>query len=323
MSSEYLSTQTTPSLRQRVTLMRMLVIAAWSMTLLFVATPLTSSAQPLDGVDITFYGYISPNVTKVLTLGHLQADDPSLAAELVSPQYADDFFGSFTQFTDYEFAADLDPQYLDRIDEADEYMVFKGMLDSVDGIKPGYLMFLSTSQQVFVIFGYQDAAEDLFHLAGQTIQASAVPQTYADFNRVDLADDGDIDSAATGLAQPIPKPQPAPTRTPRPAPTQAPANASSRSQDQTTAVFRDPYSYVGEEVVVSGEVFVIAQDTDGTTYIVLADQRGGTLSGFLIAYPGAVPGVGEGDRISVTGVVVGVEDLEGDLLPLIVASDIN
>ena len=164
--------------------------------LVVFAAPSTSLAQSEDGIEVTFYGYISPDEDTVISLGHLVADDPSLAAELVSPQYADDFFDGFTQFTDHEFAADLAPRYIDRIDEADEYMVFEGMLDAENGDDPGYLMFLSTEREVYVIFGYQDDAEDLFGLAAETIQAGKAPLRYLDFTRVALSEDGTVDESS-------------------------------------------------------------------------------------------------------------------------------
>lgn len=182
---------------QRSAWTRLFAVIAWTITLLLFAAPVTSSAQALEGVEATFYGYFSPDVETVVTLGHLQADDPSLAAELVSPQYADDFFSGFTLFTNHEFAADLDPRYLDQIDEADEYMVFKGMLEGAEGIKPGYLTFLSTSQQVFVIFAYQEDASSLFGLAEETIKARKAPVMFADFTRIELTDDAALEEGSS------------------------------------------------------------------------------------------------------------------------------
>lgn len=248
-------------------------------------------------------------------LGHLKPGDPSLAAELVSPQYADDFFSGFKTFTNHEFAADLDPTYLDQIDEADEYMVFKGMLDLEEGIKPGYVTFLSTSQQVFLIVGYQHDAQDLFLLASQVIREGNAPLTYSTYTRVDLGAEGTID--------PTLAPSNGGTTARRPAPTQVPASRSPRSQDQSAAVFSNPTSYIGETVVVSGDVLVSYLDNDGNTVIVLANQSSGYVMGFLIGYPGAAPGVTEGDHLTVTGIVLGVEETDTAVLPVILATNIN
>ena len=167
------------------------IFITWLIALVVLAAPSTGLAQAEDGIEITFYAYISSDADTVVSLGHLVPDDPSLAEELVSPQYADDFFEGFTDFTDHEFAADLPPRYIDRIDEADEYMVFEGMLELEDDTEPGYLMFLSTEQQVFVVYAYQDDAEDLFRLAQETIEAGEAPLRYSDYTRVELTDSGD------------------------------------------------------------------------------------------------------------------------------------
>jgi hypothetical protein len=288
--------------------LRTLVIAAWAMMLLAVTAPGTVSAQALDDVEVTFYGYFSDDASTVLSVGHMKPGNPALAGELVSPQYADDFFSGFTLFTDHEFAGDLAPQYIAQIDDADEYMVFKGTLDFVDGAKPGYLTFLSTSQQVFIIYGYQADAADLFGLAAQIIRDGNVPTEYAEYTRIELSDAEAVDGVQRSSAS-----------APRAQPTQAPARSSSGAQDQSAAVVSDPNAYIGESVVVSGTVAVITQDTDGTTYILIASGSGG----FLVGYPGKVSGVSEGDRVTVTGVVIGAEDVEGELLPLILASEVD
>jgi hypothetical protein len=292
--------------------LRIMVVAGWAMLLLVVATPVLASAQALDDVEITFYGYFSADASTVLSVGHMKPANPALAGELVSPQYADDFFGGFTLFTNHEFAGDLASEYIAQIDDAEEYMVFKGTLDFVDGAKPGYLTFLSTSQQVFLIYGYQSDAADLFGLAAQIIRDGDVPTEYAGYTRMELSDAGDVDGVQPSSAS-------KPASAPRAQPTQAPARTSSGAQDQSAAVVSDPNAYIGESVVVSGNVAVITQDTDGTTYILIASGSGG----FLVGYPGKVSGVSEGDRVTVTGVVIGAEDVEGELLPLILASEVD
>jgi len=165
-----------------------------------------ASAQNLPGVTTSSYGYFSPDGSTGLTLVHLEPDDPSLAGDLVSPQYADEFFDGFTMFTDYDFAGDLDAAYINQVDDADEYMVFSGDLNSYDGIRPGYVILLSSSQQVFLMVGYQTDADDLFDLAAETISEGEAPEEFGDFFRVDLEDfdlessgsQGGFDTADTG-----------------------------------------------------------------------------------------------------------------------------
>jgi hypothetical protein len=158
----------------------------------------TAATQNTAGTKIDFYGYFSDSGLSSLMLGHMQPNDPGLAAELVSPQYADDFFSSFKSFTNYDFAADLPYTYIDQIDEADEYMVFAGSLDFYDGVKPGYVIFLSTSQQVFLLIGYQEMAGDLFGLAALTIQQGTAPAQYLGYVRLEMTDDGDVASQNGG-----------------------------------------------------------------------------------------------------------------------------
>jgi hypothetical protein len=178
-----------------------LCLVAVAAVLLFglAAQALPAAAQD-DGIAYTFYGYFSPDVETAITLGQMTADDPSLAAELVSPRNADDFFEGFTLLTDYDFADNLDAGYIDAVDDADEYMVFAGDLDYIDGVEPGYVIFLSTAQQVFVLFAYEDDADDLFGLAAEAIDEGDAPEEYSDFTRFDLSDDavseGDVDEPA-------------------------------------------------------------------------------------------------------------------------------
>lgn len=170
-------------------------------------SPGLASAQSIPGVESSNYGYFSPDASIGLTLVHLDPDDPSLAGDLVSPHYADDFFSEFSIFTDYEFANDLGATYINQVDDADEYMVFSGDYDSYDGIKPGYVILLSSSRQVFLMVGYQTDADDLFDLAAETISEGEAPEEFGDFFRVDLEDfdlessgsQGGFDAADTGV----------------------------------------------------------------------------------------------------------------------------
>lgn len=150
-----------------------------------LSVPAASAQSTIDG-EMHSYGYFSSDVSTSFTVIHLEPNTATLAGEMVSPQYADDFFSGFTIFTNYEFASDLDPKFIDQIDEADEYMVFSGDFDSYDGVKPGYTILLSSSQQVFLFVGYQADAEDLFGLAEQTIADKEPPAEFGDYTRMDL-----------------------------------------------------------------------------------------------------------------------------------------
>lgn len=150
-----------------------------------------TAAQYTPDTTTTFYGYFADSGSSSLMLGHLQSSDPTVAAELVSPQYADDFFAGFGSFTNYDFARELSYTYIDQVDDADEYMVFSGNLDFYDGVQPGYVIFLSTSQQVFILLGYQTLIDDLFGLAALTIQQGSAPAQYPGYVRMAVTDDGD------------------------------------------------------------------------------------------------------------------------------------
>ena len=149
-------------------------------------------AHAQGDVDVTYWAYFSDDASIVLTLGELTSSDPNLAAELVSPQYADQFFTGFTLFTNYDYAT-LNPMQTAQVSGADEYMVFVGTLDGVDGPLPGLLMFLSTNQQVFVIHGYARDANFLFDLAEQTILDGRSPQNFLDFTRINTTELSDED----------------------------------------------------------------------------------------------------------------------------------
>lgn len=155
------------------------------------------SASAQADVNITYWGYFSPDASIVLTLGELTSDNPALAAELVSPQYAGDFFEGFTSFTNYDFASLSEEQY-SQVSGADEYMVFDGDYEGSDGIKPGYLAFLSVNQKVFVIFGYQEHAEPLFGLMQQTIVEGQAPETFQDYMRINVNDLSGGETSSTG-----------------------------------------------------------------------------------------------------------------------------
>ncbi len=151
-----------------------------------VFAPAMVQAQTIPGTTTTTYGYFSNDHTAGLTLVKIEADDPTMAGEMVSPKYADDFFEGSTIFTDYAFASDLDPMYIDQIDESDEYMVFMGNFDFYDGVKPGYVIMLSTSHTVFVMLGYKADVGNLFDLAEAVIAHGAPPAAVGGLKRITL-----------------------------------------------------------------------------------------------------------------------------------------
>lgn len=155
------------------------------------------AVQAQGDVETTFWAYFSPDATTVITIGELTSSDPSLAAELVSPQYADQFFDGFTIFTDYDFAS-LSNDQSSKISEADEYMVFAGTLDGLDGPAPGLVMFLSTNQEVFLLYGYERDSLLLFDLAEQTIATGDSPETFLDYTRINTTElgDGETDNSS-------------------------------------------------------------------------------------------------------------------------------
>src|SRR5687767_1741123 len=90
------------------------------MTIMALTVGLHGAAATQNTPDVTtrFYGYFADSGSSTLLLGQLQSGDPTVAAQLVSPQYADDFFSGFKSFTNYDFAHDLSYTYIDQIDEA-------------------------------------------------------------------------------------------------------------------------------------------------------------------------------------------------------------
>ncbi len=178
---------------RRFTAFRVFSIAIAAMTMTLAAGLYGASAsQYTPDTTTNFYGFFADGGSSSLMVGHLQSSDPTVAAELVSPQYADDFFTGFGSFTNYDFARELSYTYIDQIDEADEYMVFTGNLDFYNGVQPGYVIFLSTSQEVFILIGYHTLIDDLFGLAALTIQEGRVPVQYPGYVRMKVSDDGTL-----------------------------------------------------------------------------------------------------------------------------------
>jgi hypothetical protein len=146
------------------------------------------AAQDID-YDMTSYGYFSDNDDIGLMLIHIEPDDPRLAAEFVSPVYAEEFLQTIGILDEYWWAEGLERGYRNQVEGADEYMVFEGDLNFYDGWEFGYVMLLSVDQEIFLLAGYQADANDLFDLAEETIDAEAVPRSFNDFTRVNLDDE--------------------------------------------------------------------------------------------------------------------------------------
>jgi hypothetical protein len=161
-----------------------------------VSGPVGVAAQDMD-YDMTSYGYFSDDYETGLMLIHIEPYDSRLAAEFVSPDYADIFLQSIGILDEYWWAEGLETGYRNQVEGADEYMIFEGDLNFYDGWKFGYVMLLSVDQEIFLLAGYRADADDLFDLAEETIDAEAAPRSFDDFDRVNL-DDEDLSSSGNG-----------------------------------------------------------------------------------------------------------------------------
>jgi hypothetical protein len=150
------------------------------------------AAQDAD-YDMTSYGYFSDDEVGLMLI-HIEPDDPRLAAEFVSPVYAEDFLLTIGILDEYWWAEDLEREYRNQVAGADEYMVFEGDLNFYDGWRSGYVMLLSVDQEIFLLAGYRADADELFDLAEETIDDESVPRSFDDFTRVNL-DDEDLGSS--------------------------------------------------------------------------------------------------------------------------------
>jgi hypothetical protein len=169
------------------------VLALLGVVLSLVVGPATVAAQAI-AYDMTTYGYFSDDGETGFMLIHIEPDDPRLAAEFVSPVYAEDFLQEIAILDEYWWAEDLATGYRNQVAGADEYMVFEGELDFYDGWEPGYVMLLSVDQEIFFLAGYRVDSDDLFDLAEETIDAEAPPRSFEDYTRENL--DGDFGSAS-------------------------------------------------------------------------------------------------------------------------------
>lgn len=156
--------------------------------------PAGVAAQGID-YDMTSYGYFSDDGETGLMVIHIEPDDARLAAELVSPVYAEEILQSIGILDEYWWAETLDTGYRNQVEGADEYMVFEGELNFYDGWESGYVMLLSVDQEIFLLAGYWVDADDLFDLAEETIDEAAAPRSFEDYSRVDL-DDEDLGSSS-------------------------------------------------------------------------------------------------------------------------------
>jgi hypothetical protein len=168
-------------------------LALLGFVLAMFSGPANVAAQDID-YDMTQYEYVSDDGDTGLYLIHIEPDDPRLAAEFVSPAYAEDFLQTIGILDQYWWAEDLETRYRNQVAGADEYMVFEGDLNYYDGWEPGYVMLLSVDQEIFFLAGYRADANDLFELAEETIDAEAAPRSFDDYTRVNL-DDEDLNSS--------------------------------------------------------------------------------------------------------------------------------
>jgi hypothetical protein len=149
-----------------------------------VSSPAGVAAQ--SDYDMTTYGYYSDDGQTALMLMHIEPYDSRLAAEFVSPAYADVFLQSIGILDEYWWAESLETRYRNQVAGADEYMVFEGELDFYDGWQSGYVMLLSVDQEIFLLAGYRADARDLFDLAEEVIWAESAPRSFDDYTRENL-----------------------------------------------------------------------------------------------------------------------------------------
>ena len=174
--------------RSGVSRLSFTVLTLLSIILALVSSPAGVAAQRGD-YDMATYGYFSADGESGLMLIHIEPYDSSLAAEFVSPVYAEDFLQTIGILDEYWWAESLDTHYRNQVAGADEYMVFEGDLNFYEGWEPGYVMLLSVDREIFVLAGYRADARDLFELAEEVIDAEAAPRSFEDYTRESLNDD--------------------------------------------------------------------------------------------------------------------------------------
>jgi hypothetical protein len=176
------------ALRPGLTRLSLAFLTLLGLVLALVSSPAGVAAQGSD-FDMTTYGYFSDDGQTGLMLIHIEPYDSRLAAEFVSPAYADVFLQEIGILDEYWWAESLETRYRNQVAGADEYMVFEGELDFYDGWESGYVMLLSVDQEIFMLAGYRADARDLFDLAEEVIDAEAAPRSFDDFTRENLDDD--------------------------------------------------------------------------------------------------------------------------------------
>jgi hypothetical protein len=174
------------AVRSGITRLGLVFLTLLGLVLALVSSPVGVAAQA--DYDMTTYGYFSDDGQTGLMLIHIEPYDSRLAAEFVSPAYADVFLQSIGILDEYWWAESLETRYRNQVSGADEYMVFEGQLDFYDGWKSGYVMLLSVDQEIFMLAGYRADARDLFNLAEEVIWDEAAPRSFDDFTRENLDD---------------------------------------------------------------------------------------------------------------------------------------
>jgi hypothetical protein len=169
------------ALRPGLTRLGLVFLTLLGLVLALVSSPVGAAAQ--SDYDMTTYGYFSDDGQTGLMLIHIEPYDSRLAAEFVSPAYADVFLQSIGILDEYWWAETLETRYRNQVAGADEYMVFEGELDFYDGWKSGYVMLLSVDQEIFMLAGYRADARDLFDLAEEVVWDEAAPRSFNDFTR--------------------------------------------------------------------------------------------------------------------------------------------
>lgn len=176
------------TVRPAITRLGLVFLTVLGLILALVSSPVGVAAQGSD-YDMTTYGYISDDGDSALMLIHIEPYDSRLAAEIVSPVYAEDILQEIGILDEYWWAESLETRYRNQVSGADEYMVFEGELNFYDGWESGYVMLLSVDQEIFLLAGYRSDARDLFDLAEEVIWDEAAPRSFNGYTRENLDDD--------------------------------------------------------------------------------------------------------------------------------------
>ncbi|HYJ12123.1 MAG TPA: hypothetical protein VEW66_00910 [Thermomicrobiales bacterium] len=184
------------AIRPGLTRLGLVFLTLLGLIMALVSSPVGVAAQA--DYDMTTYGYFSDDGETALMLIHIEPYDSRLAAEFVSPAYADEFLQTIAILDEYWWAESLETRYRNQVAGADEYMVFEGELDFYDGWDPGYVMLLSVEQEIYMIAGYRADSNDLFELAEEVIDAEAPPRSFDEYTRENLDDDNSSSSNNNG-----------------------------------------------------------------------------------------------------------------------------